>query len=93
MTDQPIFLTEAEIIAITGLRARARQLDELRRQGYWRATANAAGGIILPRCHFEAVNLGAMSTPSAGAAEPKRPQVQPAAPSSARRRPQAPPPR
>lgn len=53
-----LVLTGTEIIELTGRQRVTEQLAELRRQGYWRAAVNAAGKIVLPRSHFEAVNRG-----------------------------------
>ncbi|MFM2345384.1 MAG: hypothetical protein RL654_137 [Pseudomonadota bacterium] len=53
-----LLMTTAEIVELTGRQRGTEQLAELRRQGYWRAVANAAGRIVLPRAHFEAVNRG-----------------------------------
>jgi hypothetical protein len=48
-------LTDAEIREITDYVQPARQLAELRRQGFYRARMGRHGGVILERAHYEAV--------------------------------------
>lgn len=68
-----LLLTPAEITELTGRQRITEQLAELRRQGYWRTVANAAGRIVLPRAHFEAVNRG--EDRQLAGQTPARPQV------------------
>lgn len=50
-----ITLTPAEIEGITGYRRGAEQLDELRRQGFYRARRDRLGRVVLERAHYDAV--------------------------------------
>ena len=52
-------LSADELLAITGYTMAAKQVEELRRQGFWRARRNAAGAVVLERRHYEAVCAGA----------------------------------
>jgi hypothetical protein len=55
----PILLTRDELVRVTGYRQPARQVAELRRQGYYRARrAPVTGEVILERAHYEAVCAG-----------------------------------
>ena len=51
-------LSTEELRALTGYQQPSRQLDELRRQGYWRARRSVLGAVILERAHYEAVCRG-----------------------------------
>lgn len=53
-----ICLTTDELIALTGYHQPARQVAELRGQGFWRAR-HKDGRVILERAHYEAVCAGA----------------------------------
>lgn len=65
-----ILLSDAELIELTDYRQAAKQVEELRRQGFWRARRSpATGRVILERVHYEAVCAGDSARP--------RPQVKP----------------
>ncbi len=51
-------LSPEELRMLTGYQQPVRQLDELRRQGYWRARRSVLGSVILERAHYEAVCRG-----------------------------------
>lgn len=55
-----LLLTREEIIRLAGgYKQPARQMEELRRQGYYRARrAPLTGEVILERAHYEAVCAG-----------------------------------
>lgn len=55
-----VILTDDEVQALCGgLKQPARQLVELKRQGYWRARRAAiTGKVVLERAHYEAVCAG-----------------------------------
>lgn len=54
-----IRLSPEEIHAITNYRQPCKQVEELRRQGYYRARrAPITGEVILERAHYEAVCAG-----------------------------------
>jgi hypothetical protein len=53
-----ITLTADELRLLTGYQQPGRQLEELRRQGYWRARRSPIGYVILERAHYEAVCRG-----------------------------------
>lgn len=57
-------LAPAEIEALTGYVQPAKQVEELRRQGFWRARRNQAGAVVLERRHYEAVCAGATAQPT-----------------------------
>lgn len=57
-------LTPEEIVALTGYAHSRKQLEELRRRGFWRAGMDRAGKVLLTRAHYEAVEAGAQ--PPAG---------------------------
>lgn len=54
-----IILTTDEVAAVTGYRTPKRQLEELHRQGFYRARIAATGNVILERAHYDAVCAGA----------------------------------
>ncbi|MFG6457887.1 DUF4224 domain-containing protein [Roseateles sp. BYS96W] len=54
-----LMLSTDELREITGYIKPARQVEELRRQGFWRARRNAAGAVVLERRHYDAVCAGA----------------------------------
>ncbi|MDM0116870.1 hypothetical protein QTI66_32610 [Variovorax sp. J22R133] len=60
MNDRPNAILEpAELRLLTGYRRASEQLDELRRQGFYRARRSpTTGAIILERPHYEAVCAG-----------------------------------
>lgn len=67
-----ITLTDAELVAITGYRYARRQLEELHRQGYYRARRSpVTGRVILERAHYNAVCQGLAAQSQA------RPRVRP----------------
>lgn len=62
-----------EIERITGYRQPVKQLDELRRQGFYRARrAPTTGAVILERAHFEAVVSGRETAPPAPKLKPPK---------------------
>lgn len=56
-----LLLTAEELVTVSGgYRQPAKQLAELKLQGYWRARrSKITGHVILERAHFEAVCAGA----------------------------------
>ena len=67
---QPILLTRAELVALTGYQRAGDQVAELQRQGFGRARRSpTTGDVILERSHYLAV--------SAGTTAPQRPKVRP----------------
>jgi hypothetical protein len=66
-----LILGPEEIQALTGYRVPSKQLEELRRQGFWRARrAPITGRVILERSHYHAVcgdptTIGRQSEPPA----------------------------
>lgn len=70
-------LTEDEVKEASGGYAQpARQLRELHKRGFWRATRSLlTGKVILERPHYEAVTRGEVSAPSA---KQTRPRLMPA---------------
>ena len=53
-----IILTSEELAGVTGYRTPKRQLEELHRQGFYRARISATGNVILERAHYDAVCVG-----------------------------------
>lgn len=53
-----IILTSEELAGVTGYRTPRRQLEELHRQGFYRARISATGNVILERAHYDAVCAG-----------------------------------
>ena len=53
-----IILSSDELAGVTGYRTPKRQLEELHRQGFYRARISAAGNVILERAHYDAVCAG-----------------------------------
>jgi len=66
-----IILSPDELYELTHYRAAAKQLEELRRQGFYRARVGRTGVVVLERAHFEAVCRGLDNTAS------QRPKVRP----------------
>jgi hypothetical protein len=69
-------LTDTEIEEISGGYTQPqRQLEELRRAGFWRVRLSRAHKVILERAHYEAVCAGAVqpaaNQSSAGGARPQ----------------------
>jgi hypothetical protein len=62
----------ATIEAMTGYKQPGKQVDELRRQGFWRARRSLTGAVILERAHYEAVCRGEQQA----AREARRPRLQ-----------------
>lgn len=64
-----LLLSPEEVKALAGdLEQPQRQLEELRRQGFWRARLSRAHRVILERAHYEAVCAGAVQ-PAANQSE------------------------
>lgn len=53
-----IILTSEELAGVTGYRTPKRQLEELHRQGFYRARIAVTGNVILERAHYDAVCAG-----------------------------------
>jgi hypothetical protein len=60
MNEQPIYLTEEELIGITGLRRKRAQFNWLIKNGF-KAIMRADGKPIVSRTHFESV-MGGINT-------------------------------
>lgn len=54
-----IILTSDELERVTGYKTHKRQMQELHRQGFYRARIGATGNLILERAHYDAVCAGA----------------------------------
>lgn len=74
-----LLMTAEEVRRISGGYSQAaKQLEELRRQGFWRARrARITGEVILERAHYEAVCSGQERAP-AQAARNATPTLRPA---------------
>jgi hypothetical protein len=61
MSAASLLLTPDELVQLSGGYTQpARQLEELKRQGFWRARrAPTTGALILERSHYDAVCAGA----------------------------------
>lgn len=69
-------LTTIELEQITGYKRPADQLDELRKQGFYRARRSPTSGhVILERAHYDAVCAG--SRPTGAPQVRPRPVLQP----------------
>lgn len=56
---ESITMLPSEIEALTGYRQAGKQLEELLRQGFWRARIRpVTGGVLLEREHYRAVCAG-----------------------------------
>jgi hypothetical protein len=53
-----ITLSPDELSALTGYEQPCKQLDTLRRRGFYRAYIARKGGVVLERTHYEAVSRG-----------------------------------
>lgn len=71
MLADDLLLTPAELERLTGYRRGHEQLEELHRQGFFRARRNRLGEIVLERAHYDAVAAGGASR-----AEPEAPTFQ-----------------
>jgi hypothetical protein len=68
-------LTSDEVLSLTGgLTQPRRQVEELQRQGFWRARLTRDRRVVLERAHYEAVCAGALP-PAAFPADTGRPQL------------------
>lgn len=56
-----LLLSPAEIARLTGYRRGQEQLEELHRQGFFRARRNRLGEVVLERAHYDAVAAGGAS--------------------------------
>lgn len=54
-----IILDAEELERVTGYKTPKRQVQELHRQGFYRARIAATGNVILERAHYDAVCAGA----------------------------------
>lgn len=72
-----LLLSDDEIVTLTGYRQPARQLEELHRQGFYRARRRAmSGAVVLERAHYEAVC--GIDKKAAEAPRARQPQLRPA---------------
>lgn len=55
-----LLLSESELLALTGYKRAAEQLEELHRLGFARARRDRFGRVILERAHYDAVVKGAV---------------------------------
>lgn len=60
-----LILSPEEIQQLTGYAQPAKQLAELRRQGFYRARRNVLGAVVLERGHYDAVVAGRETEPAA----------------------------
>jgi len=71
-----LLLTLDEVKALAGeLEQPQRQLEELRRQGFWRVRLSRAHRVILERAHYEAVCAGAVDPATNQQGERERPAL------------------
>ncbi len=56
-------LTDAEVAALTEYEQPSKQLQELHRQGFYRARIGRHGRVVLERAHYEAVCRGQATPP------------------------------
>lgn len=71
-----IILTSEELAGVTGYRTPKRQLEELHRQGFYRARISATtGNVILERAHYDAVCAGEKSPKEPTVRNPFTPQL------------------
>ena len=56
--ERVLILSAAELSELTDYMQSACQLEELKRQGFYRARRNRLGHVILERAHYEAVCAG-----------------------------------
>lgn len=66
-----LLLSEPELLKLTGYKRAAEQLEELHRQGFYRARRNRLGELVLERAHYDAVCAAAAPQQ----AERRRPKV------------------
>jgi hypothetical protein len=54
-----LLLTPEEIKRVSGYTQQSKQIEELKRRGFWRVRRGAVTGeVILERAHYEAVCMG-----------------------------------
>ncbi len=70
-----IILTSEELAGVTGYRTPKRQLEELHRQGFYRARISATGNVILERAHYDAVCAGETPAKAPTVRNPFTPQL------------------
>lgn len=70
-----IILSTDEVEAVTGYRKPKRQLDELHRQGFYRARIGATGNVIVERAHCDAVSAGAKPAKEPAVRNPFTPKL------------------
>lgn len=81
---ESIIMLPDELVELTGYRQAGKQLEELRRQGFWRARIRpVTGGVLLERDHYRAVCAGV----DGSRPQPKlrTPQLRPVQPAKGRR--------
>lgn len=72
-----VLLSDDEVEALAGgLTQPQRQLEELRKQGFWRVRLSRAHKVILERAHYEAVCAGAVQPAANQPGNRERPQLQ-----------------
>ncbi len=69
-----LLLTQDELFELTGYKQPTAQVEELKRQGFYRARRNPAGTVVLERAHYEAVCSGL--TVGGGVLRKTRPEPQ-----------------
>jgi hypothetical protein len=72
-----ICLSPAEIKRITGVHYPRRQLEELHRQGFWRARLGIRNEVILERAHYLAVCAGTTAAAASGDTARPAPELEP----------------
>lgn len=63
MSDTDYFVSATVIEKMTGYQIVSKQLEELHRQGFWRARINRAGVVVLEQAHYQAVCAGTAVAP------------------------------
>jgi hypothetical protein len=56
-------LSDAELVELTEYEQPTKQLQELHRQGFYRARIGRTGRVILERAHYDAVARGEVAPP------------------------------
>ena len=75
----PLTLTPDELLALTGYRQPARQLEELRRMGFYRARRSVLGGVVLERAHYDSICAGREAQTPANQPQLRPPRMRSAA--------------
>lgn len=64
-------LDAEEIRRITGYTQATKQVEELHRQGFYRARRNRLGAVVLERAHYDAVCAGGQRPANDSKAQPR----------------------